>query len=205
MKKDEAVKDQESLKKNSLATRHKDASDAVKARKERAAPFKVKKDNNGVATNVAGGKELDLQICRTFGTTDQGCGLALLGQVTASHPLYTSDKTVEIINEITPLLHGIAPKDELEGMLATQAVAVHNLAMEMARRAVLNSSNSITVDSCINRLTKLNRTFTSQMEALGKYRNRGKQKMVVEHVHVYQGGQAIVGEVNRGARGEDDR
>jgi len=39
------------------------------------------------------------------------------------------------------------------------------------------------------------RTFANQTEALGRYRGRGEQKMTVEHVHVYQGGQAIVGQV----------
>jgi hypothetical protein len=39
------------------------------------------------------------------------------------------------------------------------------------------------------------RTFASQTEALSRYRGKGEQKMTVEHVHVYQGGQAIVGQV----------
>ena len=42
------------------------------------------------------------------------------------------------------------------------------------------------------------RTFTAQMEALKKYRTGGEQKMTVEHVHVNEGGQAIVGTVNQG-------
>jgi hypothetical protein len=37
-----------------------------------------------------------------------------------------------------------------------------------------------------------------QMEALQRYRGKGEQKMVVEHVHVHQGGQAIVGSVHQG-------
>ena len=42
------------------------------------------------------------------------------------------------------------------------------------------------------------RTFTTQMEALKRYRTGGQQKVTVEHVHVNEGGQAIVGVVNRG-------
>ena len=33
------------------------------------------------------------------------------------------------------------------------------------------------------------------MEALAKHRGKGQQRVIVEHVHVYQGGQAIVGQV----------
>jgi hypothetical protein len=43
---------------------------------------------------------------------------------------------------------------------------------------------------------KLLRTYTTQIEALAKVRRGGEQKVIVEHVHVYPGGQAIVGQVN---------
>jgi hypothetical protein len=42
------------------------------------------------------------------------------------------------------------------------------------------------------------RTFTAQLDALNKYRGKGEQKMEVKHVHVHEGGQAIVGNVNHG-------
>jgi hypothetical protein len=45
------------------------------------------------------------------------------------------------------------------------------------------------------KLTKANAT---QVEALKKYRSKGEQKVVVEHVHVHAGGQAIVGQVTPG-------
>jgi len=43
-----------------------------------------------------------------------------------------------------------------------------------------------------------------QMEALKKYRGKGEQKMTVEHVHVHNGGQAIVGDVHQKAGGGHD-
>ncbi len=42
------------------------------------------------------------------------------------------------------------------------------------------------------------------MEALKRYRTGGEQRMTVEHVHVHQGGQAIVGTVNQGGRGTSE-
>jgi hypothetical protein len=39
--------------------------------------------------------------------------------------------------------------------------------------------------------------FTSLTEALSRYRRKFEQKMTVEHVHEYQGGQAIVGQVSQ--------
>jgi hypothetical protein len=43
---------------------------------------------------------------------------------------------------------------------------------------------------------KLARTFTTEMEALKRYRTGGQQKVTVEHVTVQAGGQAIVGNVS---------
>jgi hypothetical protein len=48
----------------------------------------------------------------------------------------------------------------------------------------------------VNGLTKLTRTYAAQMEALKRYRSGGEQKMTVQHVHVADGGQAMVGNVN---------
>jgi hypothetical protein len=47
-------------------------------------------------------------------------------------------------------------------------------------------------------LNKLARTFAAQVEALKKYRSPGEQTIKVQHVTVNDGGQAIVGNVNRG-------
>jgi len=51
------------------------------------------------------------------------------------------------------------------------------------------------------------RLFTEQVEAMAKLKGKsGQQQVVVEHVNVAAGGQAIVGTVipgGRGTRGED--
>jgi len=44
---------------------------------------------------------------------------------------------------------------------------------------------------------RLARNFTAQAEALRKHRNGGKSKITVEHVTVNEGGQAIVGQVQK--------
>ena len=80
-------------------------------------------------------------------------------------------------------------------------VTAHNVAMEMARRAMLvNDQTDEVVNFNVNRMTKLMRTYTSQMEALNKYRNKGKQQITVKHQHVNvnDGGQAVIGDVNQG-------
>jgi hypothetical protein len=100
-------------------------------------------------------------------------------------------------NPLVAALHGIHPRDELEGLLAVQMVTVHNLAMEFLGRAAMKEQPTPGVDLNVNRATRLLRTFTAQIEVLNRYRGKGEQKMIVEHVHVHKGGQAMVGQVNR--------
>ena len=81
-------------------------------------------------------------------------------------------------------------------MLAAQMAAVHMATMTFARRLVLVETIP-QQDSAERAFNKLARTFAAQVEALNRHRGKGQQKMTVEHVHVYEGGQAIVGNVNR--------
>jgi hypothetical protein len=82
-------------------------------------------------------------------------------------------------------------------MLALQMGAVHLASM----RAALYLSHATELpqyDSAAKAVTKLARTYTAQMEALKKYRTGGEQNVTVKHVHVHEGGQAIVGNVSTG-------
>ena len=101
------------------------------------------------------------------------------------------------VNSAFAMVEGIQPRDNIEAMLALQMVAVHNATMTFARR--LNHVDNIPQqDSAERALNKLARTFASQVEALNRHRGKGQQKVTVEHVHVHEGGQAIVGNVSGG-------
>jgi hypothetical protein len=95
-------------------------------------------------------------------------------------------------------LIGIAPKDELEGMLAAQMIAAHNAAMECHRRAMLSEQTFEGRKENLNQANKLSRTYTMLLDALNRHRGKGQQKVTVEHVHVHSGAQAIVGAVETG-------
>jgi hypothetical protein len=56
----------------------------------------------------------------------------------------------------------------------------------------------------LSQANKLSRTYAVLLEALNRHRGKGQQKVTVEHVHVHQGGQAIVGAVTPGG-GNDNR
>jgi hypothetical protein len=104
-------------------------------------------------------------------------------------------------NAAVAALIGIAPKDELEGMLAAQIVAAHSAAMECYRRAMIRDQSFECRRENLGQANKLSRTVTLLLDALNRYRGKGQQKVTVEHVHVNGGGQAIVGTVNTGGGG----
>lgn len=97
-------------------------------------------------------------------------------------------------------LTGIAPKGELEGMVAAQLIAAHNAAMECYRRAMIGEQTFEGRRENLAQANKLSRTYAALLEALNRHRGKGQQKVTVEHVHVHAGGQAVVGTVNAAAQ-----
>lgn len=95
-------------------------------------------------------------------------------------------------------LVGIGPRDELEGVMAAQLVAAHNSAMECYRRAMIPEQSFEGRRENLSQANKLSRTYATLLEALDRHRGKGQQKVTVEHVHVYEGGQAVVGVVTPG-------
>ena len=102
-------------------------------------------------------------------------------------------------------LIGIAPKDELEGMMATQLIASHHGAMECYRRAMLSEQTFESRRENLAQANKLSRTHVLLVEALNRHRGKGQQKVTVEHVHVHAGGQAIVGNISRPGGGDQPK
>jgi len=102
-------------------------------------------------------------------------------------------------------LSGIAPRDELEGMMAAQLIAAHNAAMECYRRAMIGEQTFEGRRENLNQANKLSRTWATLLDALNKHRGKGQQKVTVEHVHVHAGGQAVVGTVERPGGGDQSK
>ena len=105
------------------------------------------------------------------------------------------------ISVVSATMQAVDPRNEIEGMLAVQMIAVHNASMECFKRAMISGQPVAVRDYNLNHANKLSRTFTMQIEALNRYRGMPQQKMTVEHVHVHSGGQAIVGNVNHPSGG----
>ena len=135
-------------------------------------------------------------LSEAVGSKDHDFLCGILGQLA-----YVGSKGQKIdeagLNFMVSMVKGVAPRDQVEAMLAVQMAAVHDATMTLARR--LNKTETIPQqDSAERAFNKLARTFAAQIEALKRYRSAGEQTVRVEHVTVNDGGQAIVGNVTHG-------
>ena len=94
-------------------------------------------------------------------------------------------------------LMSVNPQNELEGMLGAQMIATHTAAMECFKRAMIASVSLELRDRELNQANKLVRSYAVLLESLQRYRGKGesRQKVTVEHVHIHDGAQAIVGNI----------
>jgi len=92
--------------------------------------------------------------------------------------------------------NSLAPRDGAEGMLAKQMVGTHFAAVECLRRAAIPNQYQAARSQELNQAAKLMTLYARQLDTLNRHRGKGQQKVTVEYVHVAEGGQAIVGQVN---------
>lgn len=99
---------------------------------------------------------------------------------------------------MTGAMKGIAPRDEIEGMLSALLVALHFAVLESLRCAHIDDQLPTVRWAALNQANKGARTVVTVAEALNRCRGKVQQKVRVEHVHVNHGGQAIVGSIETG-------
>jgi hypothetical protein len=157
-----------------------------------------KKQKATVAAKTDSGKEPDSGRLKSIGgSPSDAWNSVLANQTLRALWLKNSDEADHEKQREAAIkgLIGIAPKDELEGMMAAQLIAAHNAAMECYRRAMIDDQTFEGRRENLTQGNKLSRSFTVLLEALTRHRGKGQQKVTVEHVTVNAGGQAIVGAV----------
>ena len=90
----------------------------------------------------------------------------------------------------------LAPQDGLQGMIASQMIAVHHMQQKFSFVA-RNMYHPNHVKPYVNVVTKLSNVFIQQAQLLTKLQGKNQQRVSVEHVTVNEGGQAIVGNITR--------
>lgn len=104
------------------------------------------------------------------------------------------EKATERIVDAMRLYQSLEPQDAIEAMLCEQMVG-NTLAINACFQRAGNCQHIDNSAKFLKSASQLQGQFIKQVAALDKHRGRNHQKVVVEHVHVEAGGQAIVGNV----------
>lgn len=108
----------------------------------------------------------------------------------------SQEDTASIIDAALLMFARLDPRDEAEAMLCVQMVATHNAAIECQRRAMYPGQSFQGRDMALKHAAKMSALYEKQLAAYDKRRGKRNQTVVVKHVTVEPGAQAIVGDVH---------
>lgn len=166
---------------------------------------KLEKRKKTAVAKLPDGREVKLtstleQIAATMGTKSNMIAIhftSQLGEILRGGKDLDEIIAGECIDLSIKLMAAVQPADETEAMLILQMIGLHELAMVTMIRASREDRTEV-MNLKLNQVTRLSRAFANHLEVLNKHRGKGQQKMTVEHVHVNKGGQAVIGNVEKG-------
>jgi len=116
-------------------------------------------------------------------------------QLTALNPHAYETGDASHANAALALLDELEAQGGAQAMLAAQMVATHIAAMSCFSRAAIRGQTFEGRELNLKFGTKLSGLYARQAETLAKLKRKGQQTVNVRHVHVHDGGQAVVGTV----------
>ena len=165
----------------------------------------------GSYQELAKDQQLELQqteLSEAIGTVYSNYSDVLLYTTLNAMGNLTGKNHAETASMVYEALLGFGPKDEVEGMLCSRMIVLHQAYMGEMSIILDHKNTRPQSDSATNRATKLMRLYNETLETLMRYRRKGEQKVVVQHNHVNvnNGGQAMVGsQVNQGGGVHDKK
>jgi hypothetical protein len=133
-----------------------------------------------------------------LGTTSTAFLDTALIQLQAAARLPNSGVSELGINAALALIENEQPKGETQCAIAVQMACLHLATLAVLGRLGGGHGSDRHVLAVATAASRLSRTFSILVETLRRQRHGGDQSIRVEHVHVHEGGQAIVGAVTRG-------
>lgn len=140
------------------------------------------------------------RLQKALGTTSSAFVNASLFQLQRAAQLPGIGVCESAMNAALAMIEAAKPKDEIEAALAVQMAATHCAAMAVLARMEAAFGSERRVASFGTAAARLLRAFATQVETLRRLRSGGSQHVRVEHVHISEGSQAVVGIVN-GSKG----
>jgi hypothetical protein len=122
-------------------------------------------------------------LCAVSGSANENFARLMFSQATSASFVEGYDHAT-IANAFNGALLSMAPQDEIEGMLCSRMLALNNQSMHFLARAAHPEMPPKGLELNINIAVKLMRVQNETLEALNKYRRKGEQRVVVQHVNV---------------------
>lgn len=146
--------------------------------------------------NIAKNSELYTEAAKNKPTefTSRIQGLATLSCNNFNREDFDMEKSLNTTKNSFKALEN--PKG-IQDMLIAQMLSIHNLQQKSAALAN-ESKHHPTKKYFTNSAVKLSNCFTQQASLLAKLQGALGHRIVVEHVEVHEGGQAVVGNINPG-------
>jgi hypothetical protein len=135
------------------------------------------------------------RLKNAFGTSSSAFVEASLHQLIAAARLPGSGISEIAVNASLALIEGAKPQDEVECALVIQMACTHSATMAVFKRLGGGHGSDRSVAAMASAAARLSRAYATEVEVLRRLRNGGSQFVRVEHVHVNDGGQAVIGNV----------
>jgi hypothetical protein len=143
------------------------------------------------------------RLRKALGTSSSAFVNASLFQLQGAARLPGGGISEIAVNSALAFIEAAQPRDEIEAALALQMACTHTAAMSVLATFAGGYSYGRDVPLKASAAARLMRAYASQVETLRRLRNGGSQVVRVEHVHVNEGGQALIGNVRKDGSGEE--
>jgi hypothetical protein len=136
-----------------------------------------------------------MRLNKALGTTSSDFVNASLFQIQSASRSPWGGISELSMNAALAMIEAAAPRDEIETALAVQMACTHTAAMAVLAKVDVAFGTEQRVATFATAAARLMRAYATQVEVLRRLRNGGQQYVRVEHVHVNDGGQAVIGNV----------
>jgi hypothetical protein len=135
------------------------------------------------------------RLKNALGTVSSDFVNASILQIETAAQLHCGGISQVAMNAALAMIEAAAPQNEIEGAIAIQMACTHAAAMSVLGRFGGGGGSERRLVALASAAGRLLRAYSGQVEILRRLRHGSDQYVRVEHVHVNEGGQAVIGNV----------
>ena len=131
-----------------------------------------------------------------MGTCSSAFVEASLAQLVAACRLPGSGISEVAVNAALAFIESAKPQSEMEAALIMQMACTHSATMSIFSRYGGDFGGEHSMAAGASALSRMLRAYATQFEAFHRLRKGGTQVVRVEHVHIHEGAQAVIGTIS---------